>query len=107
MPARAWRRLAASRSGSSLEDEQVFREIIEWVVGNGAKGASFDAAQITRSTAYLRGSIVGDRRLVTDSGLAEYLADALARTEGIHLNITAHFAPSGSELPAGEAAAAA
>lgn len=88
-------------------DEQDFRDVIDWILANGVGGASFEAAEVTGSIAYLQGSIVGDRRLVAEAGLAEYLADVLDRKEGIHLNITIHFASPGRRPPAEHAVVAA
>jgi hypothetical protein len=88
-------------------DEQAFREFVDWILANGVGGASFEAAEVTGSVAYLHGSIVGDRRLVAESGLAEYLADVLARKEGIHLDIGIHLALPSRQPPAERAAVAA
>ncbi|AUI50095.1 hypothetical protein [Arthrobacter crystallopoietes] len=88
-------------------DEQTFRDVIDWILANGVGGASFEAAEVTGGVAYLHGSIVGDRRLVAESGLAEYLSDVLARKEGIHVDISVHIASPGRQLPAEHAAVAA
>lgn len=92
---------------SRQRDEHAFRDIIARIIANGAGGASFEAAEINGGAAYLQGTMVGDPRLVAEAGLAEYLADVLARKEGIHLNITVHLTSPYSTLHAKQTAAAA
>lgn len=92
--------IATPRDGG----EQIFRSSAEQIVGNGAGAASFSFVEISDSTAELRREIVGDRRMVTERGLAEYLEDLLASKEAIHLDLDVRIEARGLPLPAGRAA---
>ena len=72
--------------------ERLFQASIEGVVENGAGGASFTAVGIDDTRAVLQGEIVGDARLVTARGLAEYLEDTLASKAGIQLRLDVELA---------------
>lgn len=74
---------AAPREGG----EQIFRSSVEQIAANGAGNATFSVVEMADSTAVLRGEITGDSRLVTDRSLAEFLTDALASKEAIHLDL--------------------
>ncbi|EMY33895.1 hypothetical protein D477_012480 [Arthrobacter crystallopoietes BAB-32] len=71
--------------------ERIFKGSVFQLFEDGAGGASFHSVEIAGDTAVLRGEIVGDRRLVTENGLAEYLEDILASKEAIHLDIDVRF----------------
>jgi hypothetical protein len=92
---------AAPRDGG----EQIFRSSVEQIMGNGAGAASFSSIEIAESAAVLRGEIAGDRRMVTERGLAEYLEDILASKEAIHLDLDVRIEARGLPLPAARAAA--
>ena len=85
--------------------EQIFRSSVEQIVGNGAGAASFSAVEIAGSTAVLQGEMAGDRRMVTERGLAEYLEDVLASKEAIYLDLDVRIEARSLPLPSRRAAA--
>lgn len=78
--------------------ERIFKGSVFQLFEDGAGGATFQSVEIAGDAALLRGEIVGDRRLITESGLAEYLEDILAAKEAINLDIAVRIEAPGRQL---------